>query len=196
MWADQIQMQNGDRYIGRLVAMTNETLIVQSEMLGTLRLPREKVVNISLGPVTGTNKLHLATQTTPSQPLKAPPFPKTDSEKFLGQMRSDTNSIRQIQQQFLADAGPEANKKFAELAEGLLTGKINLSDLRSQASSAAEQLRTLKREGGGQLDGQFDGYLAILESFLKEMPTAGTSVTNRPAPGRKQAGASLLDDSE
>ena len=190
--ADQIQMQNGDRYIGRLVTLTNDTLIVQSDLLGTLRLPRDKVANISLGPVAGTNKAYLAAQQLHPQALKAPAPAKTDSESFLGQLKSDTNSIRQIQQQFLADAGPEANKKFSELAAGLLTGKINLSDLRVQAASAAEQLRALKQGGGGEVDGQLDGYLAILESFLKETP--GTSITNRAGQSRKSSGAIVPGD--
>ena len=32
--ADQIEMQNGDRYNGKLLAMTNGTLVLQSEILG------------------------------------------------------------------------------------------------------------------------------------------------------------------
>jgi len=178
---DQVQMQNGDRYIGRLVALTNDTLIVQSDMLGTLRLPRAKVATIVLGSVAGTNKVPVAEES--AQPLKAPPL-RTNSQfsAALHRLESETNSVRQIQQQFLSDAGPEANRKFAELAEGLMTGKINLSDLRAQAASAAEQLRTLKREGGGELGGVLDGYLAILDNFLKETPAPPASLSNRSAP--------------
>src|SRR5205085_6359890 len=47
--ADQIEMQNGDRYNGKLVAMTNATLVLQSEILGTVTLPREKVSQIRMG---------------------------------------------------------------------------------------------------------------------------------------------------
>src|SRR5204862_543758 len=47
--ADQIEMQNGDRYNGKVVAMTNSTLLLQSEILGTITVPREKVSQINLG---------------------------------------------------------------------------------------------------------------------------------------------------
>jgi len=184
--ADQVQMQNGDRYIGQLVALTNDTLIVQSEMLGTLRLPRAKVATIVLGSVTATNKAHMAEQTISGHPLKSPTV-RSDSQlsASLNQLQSNTNSVRQIQQQFLSDAGPEANKRFTELAEGLMTGTVSLTDLRAQAASAAEQLRTLKREGGGELGGALDGYLAILDNFLKETPASPNTVTNRPSQIRK-----------
>src|SRR5436190_10748878 len=174
--ADQIQMQNGDRYIGRLLTLTNDTLVVQSDVLGTLRLPRAKVANILLAPVTGSNRIHSTTQTGQVQGLKAPAS-KTDSQlsSVVGQLESDTNSMRQIQQQFLSDAGPEATKKFLDLAEGLMSGKISLSDLRVQAASAAEQLRALKLEGGAEVGGSLDGYLSVLESFLNETTGQTTS---------------------
>src|SRR5438105_4710337 len=53
--ADQIEMQSGDRYVGRVVALTNDTLVIQSELLGTVRLPRNKVASINLGPGATTN---------------------------------------------------------------------------------------------------------------------------------------------
>jgi hypothetical protein len=195
VWGDQVQMQNGDRYIGRLVALTNDTLVVQSDILGTLRLPRAKVASIVLGSVAGTNKVHLTEQSVSGHPLKSPPI-KTDSQfSFaLNQLESGTNSVRQIQQQFLSDAGPEANKRFAELAEGLMTGKVSLADLRAQAASAAEQLRALKREGGGELGGALDGYLAILDNFLKETPATQTSLTNRPTQVRKSKNEAVPEE--
>src|SRR4026209_124090 len=48
--ADQIEMQNGDRYNGKVLAMTNSFLIVQSDILGTFTVPREKVSQILLAP--------------------------------------------------------------------------------------------------------------------------------------------------
>src|SRR5262245_24775013 len=53
--ADQIEMQNGDRYHGKVLAMTNATLVLQSEILGTIKLPREKVSLINLGDAVRTN---------------------------------------------------------------------------------------------------------------------------------------------
>jgi len=36
--ADQIEMANGDRYVGRVVSLGADTLTLQSEVLGTLKL--------------------------------------------------------------------------------------------------------------------------------------------------------------
>src|SRR5438034_9013910 len=47
--ADQIEMQNGDRYFGRLLTFTNDTLVLQSDLLGTVRLPRAKVASAVIG---------------------------------------------------------------------------------------------------------------------------------------------------
>src|SRR5258707_11573164 len=49
--ADQVELQNGDHYVGRVVSLSGETLVLQSDVLGTLRLPRGKVASITLGAV-------------------------------------------------------------------------------------------------------------------------------------------------
>ncbi len=194
--ADQIQMQNGDRYIGRLVTFTNDTLVVQSAVLGTIHLPRSKVALISFEPFVSTNAVRATSQLNQQLPPVKALATRTDSDfsASLRQLQGDTNSIQKIQQQFLRDAGPEANKKFTEMAEGLMGGQINLSDLRAQAASAAQQLRALKREGGQEAGSSLDGYLAILESFLNEAEKTPTSTTNRPAPPGRKVLNPLSDD--
>ena len=77
-------------------------------------------------------------------------------------MGAHTNLIRQVQKQFLTDAGPEANKKFDELLSGLMSGKLTVDDLRAEARSAADQLRALKRDPGEDSSFAADAYLAIL----------------------------------
>src|SRR5258707_13509343 len=70
--ADQIEMQNGDRYFGRLLTFTNDTLVLQSDLLGTVRLPRAKVASVVLGSASVTNLARLPAQTN-QQYLAAPP---------------------------------------------------------------------------------------------------------------------------
>ena len=96
-------------------------------------------------------------------------------------MGAHTNLIRQVQKQFLTDAGPEANKKFDELLSGLMSGKLTVDDLRAEARSAADQLRALKRDSGEDSGFAADAYLAILDQFLKGTKPA-TPATNAPAP--------------
>src|SRR5712691_6726055 len=53
--ADQIEMQNGDRYVGTVLSLNANTLVLHSEVLGDLTLPRSKVAQITLRPGTATN---------------------------------------------------------------------------------------------------------------------------------------------
>src|SRR6266511_3578584 len=47
--SDRVEMQNGDRYFGRVLSLNTNTLILQSDVFGTVHLPRGKVALITLG---------------------------------------------------------------------------------------------------------------------------------------------------
>ena len=181
--ADQVEMQNGDHYVGNVVSLSADTLVLQNEVLGTVRLPRTKVAHIQLGssPVTGTAPLPSSANGKARANSTARAAAATNSSPVLHQLGAHTNLIRQVQKQFLAGAGPEANQKFDELLGGLMSGKMNMDDLRAQAQSAADQLRAMKREGGQDAGFAADTYLTILDHFLKETAPSGSS-TNAPAP--------------
>ena len=180
--ADQVEMQNGDHYSGQVVSLNTNVIVLQSDVLGTLRLPRAKVTGIRLeaspasnspAPPTLTNAQARATAAPPASAAAAP-------APGLPQLGAHTNLIQQVQQQFLNSAGPEANSKFNELLGGLLSGKLSVADLRAEAKTAADQLRTLKRESGEETGFAVAAYLAILDHFLKEAPPA-SAATNAPA---------------
>ena len=59
--ADQVELQNGDRYVGKVLSLTTNQLVLQSDVLGTIKLPREKVAVVTLGNVTPTNVARAAT---------------------------------------------------------------------------------------------------------------------------------------
>jgi hypothetical protein len=185
LWAraDQVDMQNGDRYMGKVLSMSAEQLTLQNEVLGMVQLPRSKVAHIRLdsGPLAGAGALPASAAPKPGAPAAAGAPKTTSSSPLLPGLGAHTNLIRQVQKQFLADAGPEANQKFEELLNGLMSGKLNIDDLRTQAQSAAEQLRALKRQGGESAGFASDTYLAILDQFLKETAPSGTA-TNTAAP--------------
>jgi hypothetical protein len=181
--ADQVEMQNGDRYVGNVISLSAETLVLQNEVLGTVQLPRSKVAHIRLG--TGPMAGAAALPSPPNDKARAPSTARvaaaTNSPPALHQLGAHTNLIHQVQKQFLAGAGPEANQKFDELLNGLMSGKLNMDDLRAQAQSAADQLRAMKREGGQDPGLATDTYLTILDHFLKETAPS-SSATNAPAP--------------
>lgn len=174
---DRVEMQNGDRYFGRVLSLNTNTLVMQSDLVGTVHLPRGKVALIVLGVDTPTNAA--GARPSPNIRSAAPTNTVLDLSGSLRELGANTNFIRQVQAQFLGEAGPEANNKFNEMVAGLISGKLTVNDIRTEAQSAAAQLKDLKRELGEDAGWALDGYLAILENFLRETTTASTvSSTN------------------
>jgi hypothetical protein len=195
-WADQVEMQNGDRYVGNVLSLSADTLVLQNEVLGTVKLPRSRVSSVRLGPVPSAGAAPLPTSKTAKArvPSAAAPTATTNSSGGFSQLGAHTNLIRQVQKQFLADAGPEANQKFDELLSGLMSGKLTVNDLRAQAQSAADQLREMKRQGGEGAGLATDTYLTILDHFLKETGPSISS-TNAMAPSTAlKPGAAQSED--
>lgn len=181
--ADQVEMQNGDRYVGTVLALNSETLTLRSEILGTVVLPRGRIARISLGsgnpgsgaPATvGTNTCAVATDPAPARLPALPELPTA------------TNSVEQLPEQLLANATPAARSKFRDLALGYMTGKVSVNDIRAEAKTAVEQLKALRAELGDEADASFDTYLSILENFLNDTKsTAAAPPATNAAPQPK-----------
>jgi len=183
-WADQVQMRNGDLYSGKVVSLTDDTIVIRSELLGTLSLPREKVTQISLGAVTPPAMPQTSSQ---SRPQPALTNANADLSGLFRQIGSNSNLIRQVQAQFLAGAGPEANARFSELLAGLSTGKLTVNDLAAQARSAADQMRAARKDLGDEAGWMIDSYLAILDHFVKEAGMPSGAITNSTAVPKPKA---------
>src|ERR1051325_5168108 len=185
--ADQINMQNGERYVGKVVTFSNESVIVQSEVLGTVLVPRGKIASIVLGTNAAAIPVPAQVVTVPQPPKTAVPAANAnpDLSTAIQQLRANTNATRQIQQQvqqqFLAGADPKATEKFNEMVNGLMNGSLNVDDIRAQAKSAADQLRAAKKEFGDEAGLAIEGYLAVLDGFLRESAPTGTTSTNSQA---------------
>ena len=179
--ADQVEMQNGDRYLGTVLSLDTNTLVLRSAVLGTVNLARGQVALITLGSGGATNFTRAAPATNPQPTASSIAITNgmIDLSASLRQLGANTNFIEQARAQFLADAGPEANNKFNGMVSGLLSGRLTVNDIRAEAKSAVDQLKELKRDLGEDGGGAFDGYLAILENFLRETaPQPGVSATN------------------
>jgi hypothetical protein len=175
--ADQVELQNGDRYVGHVLSLSTNAVVLRSEVLGTLRLPRSKVAVITFGPVQATNALALPRGTNAALPKVAAARTNGASgvSPVLKGMSVPTNLIQRVREQFLSDAGPETNAKFNELLGGLLNGKLSVGDIRAQAKTAADQLRALQRESGEASGLASEVYLSILDHFLKETAPPGSA---------------------
>jgi hypothetical protein len=183
--ADQIQLQNGDRYAGKIVSMTSNSIVMESDVLGKVTLPRNKVTSMMFGASATTNSvaavpsLSTATAVSPKTPATT-----TDLSGALHNLGANTNFIQQVRQQMLTGADPAANAKYDELVGGLMTGKVSLNDLRNQAKTSIDQINQLKKELGPDAGDQFDSYLSILQSFVNEAPSTTPTapvVTATPA---------------
>lgn len=173
--ADLVEMRNGDRYVGRVLSVDTNTVAVQSAVLGKINLPRTNVASLTFGPDAAA----------PAPPPAAPSladFVKTNAELAAALRSPGTNaaSLTQIREQMLG-GNPEAIGKFNELLGGLMTGKLNVEDIRREAKSAADQLREYRRELGPEAGGTFDGYLKVLDRFLNEADAAPTNQPAQPA---------------
>jgi hypothetical protein len=179
--ADQVNMKNGECYIGKIVTLSNETVVVQSDVLGMVKVPRGRIASITFG----TNAVTRAVQTpvvTSAQPQKpAATNSNSDLAAAINQLRANPNAMQQVQQQMLAGADPKATETFNQMMGGLMNGSVNLDDIRAQAKSAADQLRAAKKELGDDAGFAVDGYLSVLDGFLRETATAAGTTTNAPA---------------
>jgi hypothetical protein len=189
--ADQVEMQNGDHYVGQVLSLNTNLVVFRNDVLGTIRLPRAKVAGITLSPRSATNSpaLHSPTNAQFLAPPAAPAEAMPNLSAAFSQLGTSTNLIQQVQNQFLSGAGPETNDKFNELLGGLMSGKLSVDDIRAQAKTAADQLRTLKRDTGEDAGFATDAYLTILDHFLKETApsgsatnSSGTSPKSNPTP--------------
>jgi len=184
--ADLVEMQNGDRYSGKVLSVSADTVVLESEVLGKINVPRKKVATLMIGanaatPNTATNiaRVSASTNLPAAVPAAALANTNVDLSAAFRNLGANTNFIGQIRQQMLA-GNSEAASNYDKLVSGLMTGKLNLDDLRREAKSSADQLRELKRELGPDAGDSINAYLSVLDNFLKE--TDGQPASAAPAP--------------
>lgn len=187
MRADVLEMQNGDRYSGKVLSVSADTVVLNSEVLGKINVPRKKVANLSFGTnaaapkATGTLARPVSTNLPTAAASMVLANTNVDLSAALRQLGANTNFVGQIRQQMLAGS-PEAAGKYDEMVNGLLSGQLDLNDLRREAQSSADQLRALKRELGPDADDSFDAYLQVLDSFIKETASEPANPAVAPKP--------------
>jgi hypothetical protein len=186
--ADLVEMQNGDRYFGRVLSVSADTVTLESEVLGKINVPRKKVASLAFGanpaaPKTAANAAPVSVPTNlpTAASLAALAHTNVDLSAALRNLGANTNFIGQIREQLLAGS-PEAASNYDEMVNGLMSGKLDLDDLRREAKSSADQLRALKRDLSPEAGGSLDAYLDELDNFLKETAAEPTNATPAPQP--------------
>ena len=185
--ADEVNMQNGDRYFGHVVSVSADTVVLNSEVLGKINVPRKNVASLAFGTNTFAPKAvtSVAPVSVPTNlPVVAAPTgaanTNLDFSAALQNPGLGANSIRQIREQMLAGS-PEAAGKFDTMVNGLLSSSMSMDDLRREAKSSADQLRALKRDLGPEASESLDGYLEVLDGFLKESETSAAPANTSAA---------------
>lgn len=181
---DQLEMQNGDRYFGKVLSVSADTVVLQSEVLGKINVPRNKVASLAFGAAVGPAPRTAARVMPTLVPTNIPTATSTaallrtntDLSATPRHLSANTDLVRQVRDQMLAGS-PEAAGKYDELAGGLMSGKLNVEDIRREAKASADQLRALKRDLGPDAGDSLDVYLQVLDGFLKE---SGTSSPGTP----------------
>lgn len=179
--ADQVELQNGDRISGKVLSLSADAVVLDSEILGKITVPRKKVASVAFGtntiaPAAAVNlpRVSVPTNTPVAATLIVPAKTNADLSAALRGPGLDTTAIQQIREQMLGGSR-EAAGKYDEMVRGLLSGSISMDDLRREARSSADQLRQLKRDLGSDAGDSLDGYLEVLDNFLKD---AGSPSTN------------------
>lgn len=185
-FADEVQMRNGDRYGGKVITLTNEVLLLKSDVLGEVKLPKSKVRLILLGE-SATNAVHQP-GTNALQTTATPLINQNDRAQINAMLRrlaSNPTTVEQVRTDLLSQATPEAAGKFNQMLSALMSGEMNIDDLRVQAKSTADQVRALKDELGEDAGWALDGYLAILDNFVRQSAPTPTMRTNQPTQQQK-----------
>ena len=182
--ADQLEMQNGDRISGKILSVSADAVVLDSEVLGKINVPRKKVASLAFGtnavaPVTASNlpRVAVPTNVPAASALGVAAKPNVNLSATLRHPGTDTNFIGQIREQMLAGS-PEAAGKYDAMVGGLLSGQLNVDDIRREAKSSADQLRKLKRDLGPEADDSLNAYLEVLDSFLKETDAGSAGTPN------------------
>jgi len=184
-------MQNGDRYAGKVLSVSADFVVLESDILGKINVPRKQVASLVMGtnaaaPKAGASLIgrYPAPANPAAVPASALANTNVDLSAALQRLGANTNFVGQIRQQMLAGS-PEAAGKYDELVNGLMSGKLDLNDLRRQAKSYADQLREMRRELGPEAGDSIDAYLGVLDHFLQETAAEATNTVlqiKSPAP--------------
>ena len=169
--ADILELSNGDHYSGTLVSLNQTNLEFRSEIQGVVKIPRDKVARITFREISA--KPAAGTALPLSLPTLRPPAAagSNQSAAAIAQIRKngvDAQTLKELQEQLLGQSSPEVTSYFNKTVAGLMTGSLNVEDIRAQARKAIADLRAARKDMGGEEGEVLAGYLQILQSFVDE----------------------------
>jgi hypothetical protein len=142
------------------VTLTN--VLVRSDVQGQITLPRAKVARITFVQAAASQEKSTADQKPPSVSQLAP-------------SHATNNAIANVQKDLLSNATPEATRTYNELVRRLMTGSLNVSDLRKQAQQTMADAEEAQAELGPEAGAALEGYLQILRQFIDDAAPKGAT---------------------
>jgi hypothetical protein len=192
--ADLIELINGDHYSGVVISLNKTNLEFQSEIQGLVKIPREKVAQITLREATPKPGVKLPatssgtqaqpdTNTTATATAAAPPNQTSSVIQQMRQQGVDPGMMNKIQEQMLGQSSPEATRMFNEMVAGLMGGSLNVEDVRAQARKAINDIQSAKKDLGNDAGTAevLDGYLGILQKFVSETDAPSPASSPKPS---------------
>lgn len=170
--AETVELLNGDLVHGKVLALDADVLTLSSETFGQLKIKRESVARIVLHD-RGQRGEPKSTADEPRSPLGRVQSP----QEVLKQLKSDGGiseaDMKAVQQKFPLLATPEVKGYVSDRLTGLLSGRLDILDIRKEAIDAVDQIKDVQKDLGPQATA-LNGYLSILEHFIRETEPKAT----------------------
>jgi hypothetical protein len=192
-WGDKVYLLNSDQLNGKVVSLNDKELILKSDTLGEIKIPREKIMTIHLGEV------KIPYQMYPEPPtFNALPYPTLapttlqpsaekqrepgleDIFKKLQNSKELSGNIEKLEGEFPLLMVPEVRKYFDDTVGGLITGEVSIESLRKQAIEARNQVKELEAELGPQGADALKPYMSILDKFIRESEKSPSKTLPKP----------------
>jgi len=213
--ADTLRLANGDTINGKVIAVDDKNVTLESETFGRITLPRSKVVGLVFGD---------APAATGEQAEAAPAGVKIDKndkpediirklipkgfdrkaiermaagakkaanpEDVIRQLREaggvDPAIRRQLSLQIPGFTSPAVQSYFDKKVNGLMSGDLSLGDIRNDAVDVRDQLEQLKKDLGPSGEA-LNGYLDILNGFIRETESVPAKKPKNPLDSKPKA---------
>src|SRR5262245_56713994 len=152
--ADTVELANGERLQGKVLSLDGKQLEIESESLGKLVVPREKVAAIALGerklPAVAAARdaaapsiaaeaagLFGGRPSDPTKPLSVEDILKQlQAEGTTPQQLGQLKDLKDLQKAMPLLANPEVQAYFNKTVGGLMNGKLTVDDIRQEAIKA------------------------------------------------------------
>jgi hypothetical protein len=178
---DTVQLVNGDNVSGKVLSLDAKQLKLKSDVFGELSIERSKIASIHLG------------DAAPAKPAPAPaaqvqvtvPQPNLDVINQLRSQGLDPSTLGDIKKAFPLLTQPGAGKYFDNAVSGLMSGKLDVGDIRKDAMKVVDEVKKLEKELGPQATQALRPYMSILENFIAETEPKKPAPPQPPAPPKK-----------